>query len=77
MSERDIVIGHLRELTAELNRIPADDPRYAEKRQSRQRGIELYQRALARIDARHIVFLEHLEELATRSFGQLARAGRH
>jgi hypothetical protein len=65
VSSRDIVIGHIKALSDELSRIP-DTPLHAEKRESRQRGIELYTASLRRIDAGHLRFLEYQAELVAR-----------
>jgi hypothetical protein len=74
MSERELCIERIKLLTDELARIPRT-PLHAEKVESRERGLALYQAQLGRIDRMHERFMEHRAELAARNreFGDVLK----
>jgi hypothetical protein len=74
MSDRDIILGLIRNLTEELERIPAHEFD-ADEIDDRRRALATCQRQLERIDGLRRAFLDRRAGLLARPHAASARTG--
>jgi hypothetical protein len=74
MSDRDIILGLIRSLTEELERVPAHQFN-VQKIDDHRRGLAACQRQLERIDCLQRAFLNRRAELLARSHTVFAKTG--